>query len=771
MFRSRAGGGKGNLVDVLVSARPLADAGAGGKGGEGGQTGLGQAPKSARFHLAWVSRPPLEELHALATVCVRGAPLPEEVGGGAAPAAARVDRWSPHAFVDAFLANHWVDFRLGRHGDASEALSFVLNDAPGLRPLFQTGCGEEVMLRLPAFVDGADDGDDALSPQDFFLDGDTQRLDVRELLRRGASMDGRLRSKPELLAVHVPQRWERGDGTALFLGGCDILPYWSELPEVVLRAGEEDVAYRLRAYVQYILPEGSDAIPSHVLNDPQGHFVAHFEEDGSWYTADDLGDRPHVVQWAPGTEHKMPFVIFLERVDSRAAGAEACPWPPGPVADSAEGAGGDGDGDADGEDSPDLDGASEEEEEGGVASDAGGLGVRKRPAASASTDAPARKRLRLRGKQSVPERQQSRAGRQQQRQQSRAGRQQSRAGRQQPQSRAGRQQSRAGRQQEDKQRGCKPEELLRQGRKPKSKGDNADGSRQDAQNNAAAPVLRSSMEARCLQAACDARRECGDLFLLLHLLEPLAAADDLLQHYPDFFVYAGDDCAKRWATFLRAPDRPNKLAGRLREALGVTEEEISDGKRRLETGEWRVHHVADLLDERLDTAHHTHSVAAAVRLAVGEGSGAQGDGNPLRAHLVEAWQRRPCNHGPPRHSAMPARLRDRSGWFQCPAPALQYACRMCEAEFPNRETFKAHQSRVHGGQRWYQSQCVARCELEPYQPSPTEERQASGQRASPKKVRSSVWLALLVTFKFGGEGRRGGKGEALMGRWRGTVAL
>eukprot|EP00959_Pyramimonas_sp_CCMP1952_P019141 404620-Pyramimonas_sp.AAC.1 len=189
---------------------------------------------------------------------------------------------------------HWVDFRLGRHGDASEALSFVVDDTQGLRRLFQTGCGEEVMLRLPAFVDGADDGDDALSPQDFFLDGGAQRLDARELLRRGVSMGGRLRSKPELLAVHVPQRWERGDGTALFLGSCDIAPYWSELPEVVLRAGGEDVAYRLRAYVQYILPEGSDVIPSHVLSDPQGHFVAHFEEDGSWYTADDLGDRPHV---------------------------------------------------------------------------------------------------------------------------------------------------------------------------------------------------------------------------------------------------------------------------------------------------------------------------------------------------------------------------------------------------------------------------------------------------------------------------------------------
>ena len=95
--------------------------------------------------------------------------------------------------------------------------------------------------------------------------------------------------------------------------------------------------------------------------------------------------------------------------------------------------------------------------------------------------------------------------------------------RQQAQSRSGRQQSRSGRQQqrEDKKRGCKPEDVLRKGLKPQSKGDNADGSRQDAHNNAAAPVLRSSSEDKSLETACEERRKCGDLFLLLHLLEPL----------------------------------------------------------------------------------------------------------------------------------------------------------------------------------------------------------------------------------------------------------
>ena len=141
-------------------------------------------------------------------------------------------------------------------------------------------------------------------------------------------------------------------------------------------------------------------------------------------------------------------------------------------------------------------------------------------------------------------------------------------------------------------------------------------------------------------------------------------------------------------------------------------------------------HVAELLDERLDSVRGTVSVTAAVDSARGGGPSAPGDDNPLRAYLAKAWRDRPCNRGPPRHSAMPARLRDRSAFFAGPEPALHYTCRMCEAEFPNREAFEVHQARVHGGQRWYQSQYEARCELGPYLPSPTEERQASGRQGS-----------------------------------------
>ncbi|CAK0911448.1 unnamed protein product, partial [Prorocentrum cordatum] len=662
-----------------------------------------------------------DELRALATACARGVPPSLAEGdGGDARARLRVDRWSPHALVEAFIAKHRFECKLGRCAGASGALVDMIQDAPSLHSLFHfisSNGEEEVAMRLPHFVDGADDGDDAISPQEFMsvVQG-TQELNMRELISRGTSMRT-LATRPEVLAVYVDPRWRRGD-TLFYMSGIGILPDWGDVPEVALQVGGEDVVYRLRSYVQYKLPEEKSIAPAGLLTDPEGHYVAHFEEGDEWYTADDLGDRPRVAQRPPGTRHAMPVLVFIEPVDSRAARAAECPWPPGQIVDSAGGAGDDGGVSADGEDCPRLDGECDGE---GGARDASLSGARKRPAAFAKSGAPPKKRLRLRGEQGAAGRQQSRAGRQQGRAGRQQERQQSRAGRQQSRNQAGRQQGRDGRQ--GQKRGCRPEEVLRQGRKPKSKGDNADGSRQDAQNNSAAPVLRSSRGAKSLQAACDARRECGDLFLLLHLLEPLAAADDLLKHYLDFFVYAGDDCANRWATFLRAPDRPDKLAGRPREALGVTEGEISDAKRRLESGEWHMHHVAELLDERLNSAHSAHSVAAAVRLAVGDGPGAQGDGNPLRVHLAEAWQRRPCNRGPRRHSAMPARLRDRSEWFQCPAPALHYACRMCEAEFPNRGAFKARQGRIHGGQRWCQSQYVARCELEPYQPSPTEERQ------------------------------------------------
>eukprot|EP00959_Pyramimonas_sp_CCMP1952_P022754 478094-Pyramimonas_sp.AAC.1 len=66
--------------------------------GRGGDWRVARA--GGRGQSACVSRPPLKELRALAAACVRGAPPPAEDVGGAAPAPVRLDRWSPHAFVD-----------------------------------------------------------------------------------------------------------------------------------------------------------------------------------------------------------------------------------------------------------------------------------------------------------------------------------------------------------------------------------------------------------------------------------------------------------------------------------------------------------------------------------------------------------------------------------------------------------------------------------------------------------------------------------------------
>eukprot|EP00959_Pyramimonas_sp_CCMP1952_P039644 829165-Pyramimonas_sp.AAC.1 len=85
-----------------------------------------------------------------------------------------------------------------------------MQDAPSLHSLFHfisSNGEEEVVMRLPYFVDGADDGDDAISPQEFMsIVQGTQKLNVRELIRRGASM-GVLATRPEVLAVYVDPRW------------------------------------------------------------------------------------------------------------------------------------------------------------------------------------------------------------------------------------------------------------------------------------------------------------------------------------------------------------------------------------------------------------------------------------------------------------------------------------------------------------------------------------------------------------------------------------
>ena len=107
-------------------------------------------------------------------------------------------------------------------------------------------------------------------------------------------------------------------------------------------------------------------------------------------------------------------------------------------------------------------------------------------------------------------------------------------------------------------------------------------------------------ELALLRDAHDDRRECGDVFLLLQLLEPWVRGCDLIRHFPVFFTYAGDDCSSKWSRYLRDPERPQVLCRRLQEALGVSEKEIAGAGERLERGEWGVLQVMELLEERLE---------------------------------------------------------------------------------------------------------------------------------------------------------------------------
>ena len=71
--------------------------------------------------------------------------------------------------------------------------------------------------------------------------------------------------------------------------------------------------------------------------------------------------------------------------------------------------------------------------------------------------------------------------------------------------------------------------------------DNLDGTRQDAQANLYNPVLESHLEEEKRSAACEQRIKYGDIFLLLHLLDPWVELDDAIRNFPDFYVYSGFD--------------------------------------------------------------------------------------------------------------------------------------------------------------------------------------------------------------------------------------
>jgi hypothetical protein len=104
--------------------------------------------------------------------------------------------------------------------------------------------------------------------------------------------------------------------------------------------------------------------------------------------------------------------------------------------------------------------------------------------------------------------------------------------------------------------------------------DNMDGTRQDPQANLHNPVLESHVEEQNRVSACEQRIKYGDIFLLLHLLEPWVKVDDAIRELQDLYLYAGFDCTNKWANFLGDTTRRKTMATRLKETLGVAEEEI-----------------------------------------------------------------------------------------------------------------------------------------------------------------------------------------------------
>ena len=142
-------------------------------------------------------------------------------------------------------------------------------------------------------------------------------------------------------------------------------------------------------------------------------------------------------------------------------------------------------------------------------------------------------------------------------------------------------------------------------------------------------------------------------------------------------------------------------------------------------GEWTQADVADALQDVLLGEHVAPVVLRSV-LCSDQIISATNSPNPVLEFLRDggqpAWLRRPCHKGPPGHAAMPARLRRKNVWCKGPAPSLKRCCKMCEAEFANKQALLDHVGLVHGGERWYASAVASLVSLEPYISSPVEQR-------------------------------------------------
>ena len=607
----------------------------------------------------------------------------------------------------------------------------------------------ETVVELPRFSDVADDG---ITPESF-LD-DAQALDMPSLLSTVLLGERALPNSPLLLAIRVPAYWERADGSRMWLDGCGITANWGDRAEVELHIGGAKVVYSLRAYVQYLVDSAVDdqEQPTELRRRVGGHYVAHFESDGQWYTADD----DEVFVRAPEWHHECPAVCFLERQD-----AAPPAWPARAVLQELDEEAQEEDGDDD---------ENEEAQEEPPAKRKKGS-VRKRPSVSKPEEEPLAKRRQQdrSGRQQV--RMQDRSGRQRVRMQDQSGRQQVRSGRQQQTRRqqtrrqqTGRQRDHTGRQQKRCDQKPGAAESIRRMPRSRCTGDNHDGSRRDKNNDLMTPVARADAELQRLARATQDRRELGDLFLMLQLLEPWMDGRKAIRLLPEFLTYAGDDCACKWARHLCDPERPQALYRRLQEALGVSDGEIAAAKAKRESGAWSLRNVIEMLEERLLSGAAKCPNASILHL-IDEPEVDACSCNPIREYLGGAFPERLHNEGPPGRAAMPDRLRDRTRWFTGAHSTLRYCCELCEAEFPSQQAYEMHVAAVHGGARWHQLQFEMHQELAPYVPSPTESRamieryanaveqataEPENEAYSPRpplgKQKGFLWAELFCTF-------------------------
>ena len=593
---------------------------------------------------------------------------------------------------------------------------------------------------------------------------------MKTLLATALAGEDALTTAPPLLAVRIPQYWDRGAGngrtrfwlTTSARGDDGFLASWGGDDDVNITLGVNGtgVVYCLRAYVQYTGMSELDE-PTEVLRHPEGHFIAHFYDAASgWYRANDSV----VTRKEDAGPHAFPYICFFEREDSRRHHAMQRPWMCAEaldvdgvddaveVCDDAECSGGDDEGD-DGGSTSVLPAAKRRrmtcKQRRSQAYPEHALPLKRRIQACNASAAPkkptgirmqlrrntrdqrgsgaedgnmqkkpAAVRMRSKRKQDRSERKQDRSERKQERKEDRSERKQERK-QDRSERKQERKRDRSGRNREEDLRSCRARESA----------DNTDGSRRDAQSNQCNPLLGESKMHETLKQARKDRHHYGNVFLLLQLLTPFLDGKSIIAELPAFYDYAGDDCACRWSTYLGDASRPSCMFDRLSEALGVTAYEIESAQHHIDSGDWTLAQIAQQLDTHLlglaeapaslQRLLQRHKPAQDVSAAEG------GPPNPvadfLERSVVET--RRPfCSSGMPQHSAMPPRLRDRSPWFRGALPTLQFSCQMCEAEFPNRQRFEQHVDKIHGTSRWYQCALVNRLSIQPYVVSPTEKR-------------------------------------------------